>query len=528
MIPKAFRMRNPSKTSMKRLVEYITSEQNKVHRVGEIMISNCKYQSPELAMREMLVTQAHNRRAVSDKTYHLMVSFRPGEDPTPETIRTVELAICKKLGFGEHQRIAVVHRDTDSVHLHVAINKIHPKRLTIHNPYRDWKDLGRECERLEKSLYLAADNHTPTGKSQTENRARDIEALTGEQSLLTWIRRECLPTLKSAGTWEEFHGELAKAGLSIKIQNNGVNFIAASGECVKGSGIDRSLSKSALEKRFGPFQAKNGHLDAVVQEKTYQRNPLGESPGAKKDFAQARAERDLARKEKTQAIRLHQDAKMAALYAEIREDRLRARRTPANRLAKKQLFEAINLKYRAKLALLRQEAKRRRQIVYRDSPRYTWVSWLQDQAKGGDKGALEKLRGRAFGLAKRSGNAVRGEDEASPAKRLLFENQTIDNVTKKGTIIYSVGKDVLRDDGESFRLNRDAGLDSAILALQIAQKRFGNCLRIDGDRQYRDLMVRAAVAGKVGIVFSDPSLEVRRKAQMQQTHNPTRQQRHRI
>ncbi len=129
MIAKAFRMRNNGKTSMKRLVEYLTSDQNKRHRVADILIANCTYESPELAMREMLVTQARNRRATSDKTYHLMVSFRPGEDPTPETLRAVESAVCKKLGFGEHQRIAVVHHDTDSVHLHVAINKIHPKSL---------------------------------------------------------------------------------------------------------------------------------------------------------------------------------------------------------------------------------------------------------------------------------------------------------------------------------------------------------------------------------------------------------------
>ena len=529
MIAKSFTMRNRNKSSMRRLVEYITSTQDKRHRVGEVMISNCTFDSPELAMREMLVTQAQNHRAESDKTYHLMLSFRPGEDPTPETIRKVELAVCKTLGFGEHQRIAVVHRDTDSVHMHIAINKIHPKRLTIHNPYRDWKDLGRECEKLEKSLYLAADNHTPTGKSETERRARDIEAMTGEQSLLSWIRQECLPALKAADTWEAFHRELAKAGLSVKLQNNGVNFVAASGECVKGSGVDRSFSKGALEKRLGAFQPRSGQLDGVVQEKKYQRTPAGASPEVKSEFAQTRDKHEAQRKGRITAIRAEQDAKRAALLAEIRRDRLQARRTPATRLAKKQVYAAINRKYRAKVALLRAEVKRKRQTVYRESPRYTWMSWLQDRAKDGDRDALGKLRSRAFGLAKKSGNSIRGEDDIPPDMHLRIEQQNIDSVTKKGTIIYSVGASVLRDDGESFRLNRDADLDSAILALQIAQKRFGNCLLVTGDREYRDLMVRAAVEGKVGIVFSDPSLEVKRKAMLrQEEHSPTRQQRNRI
>ncbi len=528
MIPKTFKMRNRSKSSMKRLVEYITSDQNKRHRVSEILISNCKYPSPELAMREMLVTQARNRRAESDKTYHLMLSFRPGEDPAPETIRKVEAAVCKKLGFGEHQRIAVVHRDTDSVHLHIAINKIHPKRLTIHNPYRDWKSLGKECEKLERTLYLAADNHTPTGKTETERRAQDIEAMTGEQSLLSWIRQECLPALKAADSWEAFHRELANAGLAIKIQNNGVNFVAASGECVKGSGLDRSFSKGALEKRFGPFQQRPARLDSVVPVKTYQRSALGEPPEVKSEFAQAKEKNETQRKSRIHAVRNEQDTKMMVLLAEIRRERLQARRTPASRIAKKRVFAAINQKYRAKLALIRKEARKKRQTVYRESPRYTWVSFLQEQAKEGDPKALKKLRVRAFDMARKGGNAIRPDGDAVPDEQHI-ENQRIDSVTKKGTIIYSVGKDELRDDGESFRINRDADIKTAVLALQIAQKRFGNCLFVSGDRQYRELMLTAAVEGKLGVTFSDPSLEVKRKAMMQRTiQNPTRQQRDRI
>jgi len=284
-----------------------------------------------------------------------------------------------------------------------------------------------------------------------------------------------------------------------------------------------------LEKRFGPFQARPGKLDGIAPEKTYQRNPAGASPEAKSGFALAREKHDAHRKGRIAVVRSEQDAKRAVLLAEIRRERLQARRTPATRIAKKRLYDAINRKYRARLALIRGEAKRKRQTVYREAPRYTWLTWLQDQAKNGDRKALEKLRGRAFGLARRSGNSIRGEDDFPPDKHVFLEQQPIDNVTKKGTIIYSVGNDVVRDDGESFRLNRDAGLDSAVLALQIAQKRFGNCLLINGDRQYRDLMVRAAVEGKVRVTFSDPSLEVKRKAMMQREANtPTRQQRDRI
>ncbi len=140
---------------------------------------------------------------------------------------------------------------------------------------------------------------------------------------------------------------------------------------------------------------------------------------------------------------------------------------------------------------------------------------LQERARDGDQGALKKLRARAEGLARRSGNAVQGEGAALPGGRDRVLEQPIDGVTKKGTIIYSLGKDTIRDDGEAFRTNRDADLGTAVLALRVAQQRFGNCLYVTGDHKYRDLMVAAAAEAKLGITFNDPTMEVKRKALME-------------
>ena len=52
-----------------------------------------------------------------------------------------------------------MHTDTDNLHIHVAINKIHPQKLTIHNPYCDYKALGTICQRLELAHGLALTNH---------------------------------------------------------------------------------------------------------------------------------------------------------------------------------------------------------------------------------------------------------------------------------------------------------------------------------------------------------------------------------
>ncbi len=87
----------------------------------------------------------------------------------------------------------------------------------------------------------------------------------------------------------------------------------------------------------------------------------------------------------------------------------------------------------------------------------------------------------------------------------------MDTVTKRGTVIYNVGKDALRDDGESFRVSRDASLDASILALTVAKQRFGNVLRLDGDSAFCDRMIRAAVTGQVPVRFADSQSEAKHR-----------------
>jgi hypothetical protein len=187
------------------LVRYITSTQGKNHRVGEVFITNCVCDTPMLAAQEMLARQLNNTRSKDEKTYHLLVSFKFGEQPTSEILRKIEAALCAKLGFGQHQRVAAVHRDTDHVHMHVAINKIHPKKLTIHTPYHDFDALAKACVEIEQKLGIGRDNHEPSGKTKGERQAKDIEALTGSESLHTWIHREAFEKLQAATSWDALH-----------------------------------------------------------------------------------------------------------------------------------------------------------------------------------------------------------------------------------------------------------------------------------------------------------------------------------
>jgi hypothetical protein len=146
-------MKSPQKSRFGKLVTYLLDPQGKKKtRVGEVVITNCVSNDTIWAVREIAATQWLNTRAKSPRTYHLIISLKDGANPDAQTLRMIEERFCNALGYAEHQRVSVVHHDTDNVHIHVAINKIHPRTLTLHDPIRDFITL-KICSSSLRTLY---------------------------------------------------------------------------------------------------------------------------------------------------------------------------------------------------------------------------------------------------------------------------------------------------------------------------------------------------------------------------------------
>src|SRR5258705_508142 len=240
-------MKSPEKSRFGKLVAYLLDPQDKKTRVGEVAITNCVSSDTTWAVREIAATQQLNTRAISDRTYHLLVSLRAGENPDAQTLPCDRGAFCKELGYAEHQRVSVVHHDTDNVHIHVAINKIHPRTLTLHDPIRDYITL-KLCAILEHELGLAQDNH-----ERGQTRGNDVTPKSGQESFQLWLQRHAQGFI-DATSWEEFHGICDAHGVRIELRANGFVFThRRSLVRVKASSIDRRLAKTALEARLGTF-----------------------------------------------------------------------------------------------------------------------------------------------------------------------------------------------------------------------------------------------------------------------------------
>ncbi|TQK06953.1 TraI/MobA(P) family conjugative relaxase [Herbaspirillum sp. SJZ107] len=507
MIAKHIPMHIVKKSGFASLVRYLTDTQGKQERTGDVRLTNCISDDVELAMLEVLNTQAMNTRSLADKTYHLIVSFRDGEEPDASTLASIEERICDTLGFIGHQRVSVVHHDTDNRHLHIAINKIHPARYTIHEPFHAYRTLARACGTIEDEFGLRKDNHMPR-KVGAENRATDMEHHVGIESLLGWIQRGCKAQMQQAQSWEQLHAVLSTNGLHLHPRANGLVITAQDGTTIKASSVGRDFSKPKLEQRFGPFQSALEKEATLKPQRRYEKKPLGLRPDTAKLYAQyraAQAQVATTRARERERVRARKEQRIEAAMRHVRLKRAALKLAQMPRNAKKMMYRALASVLRDEISEIKRESKQEYISISQKCRRRQWSDWLRHQAGTGNADALAALR-RHKPTRDVDRDGISGAAQCHPP----VSGHRRDSVTKQGTIIYRVGASAVRDEGDSLRVSRGAELEAMHVALRMAHERFGKRITVTGSEGFKEQMVIAAAVANLPIVFGDPVLEQRR------------------
>ncbi len=550
MIAKHVPMRKVKKSDFRELVEYLNDPQTKQERVGRVTVTNCFQDNPLDAAFEVQATQALNTRSESDKTYHLIISFPEGESPSPEILEAIEARICAALGFADHQRVSAVHHDTDNLHIHVAINKIHPTRYTIHTPFNDYKTLGDICEKLELEYGLSADNHM-AGKTRSENLAGDMERHAGVESLLGWIKRECAQQMTNARSWAELHEVMRSNGLVLSERGNGLVITDRSGRVgVKASSVARELSKTKLESRLGAYEAPIVREPSTVAVATRRSQaprvekvgsrPPPRSKGQQGNLSDLRTMQidggrsysqqpifnkqinsvELHARYKTEQLSLNVARSNAVEQARSKKERLVAAAKRSNRLKraaikmlqgpgvnKKLLYALASRSLRNDLTRINADYLKDREAAYQTHSRLAWADWLKAMASQGNSEALAALRAREP-RQDRSKETVGGEKILRPG---TVPGLKPDNITKAGTIIYRVGSTAIRDDGRLLNVSRGAGEHGLEAALRMAMHRYGDRIAVSGSAEFKERIAQVAAAARLRITFDDAALEQRRQ-----------------
>ncbi|WP_296992338.1 TraI/MobA(P) family conjugative relaxase [Thalassospira sp. UBA1131] len=261
-----------------RLGEYIAAAEEKGEKLHQFWIRNCDAGTNigdlDLALLEIEAVR-RLKPDIADKTYHLVVSFRSGDQDklTKDDLMAIEAEYAKALGYADHQRVAGTHINTDNFHMHIAFNKVHPETLKVITPHRDFRILAKVSREMEKKYGLTIDPGMTDGMERDPNKlspaARNYEAHTWQESFQRHVlkhREEILEGLGKARNWPEAHEVLARYDIRIKLRGNGMVLMSPDGQAMKASQLNRSCSKKKLEERFGAFEAqqnkqpsKSGH-----------------------------------------------------------------------------------------------------------------------------------------------------------------------------------------------------------------------------------------------------------------------------
>lgn len=510
----------------RKTVDYIIDRNNGSERVEAIRVTNCANEEPGLALAEIAAIQERNTGSKTDKTYHLIVSFPPGEKPTPAQLHDVEDSLCAAIGLAEHQRISAVHNDKEHFHFHVAINKIHPTTLRAITPYFDQARLQAACIELEKKHGLTPTNHQmPDRRGGRHNgaqngRVRGMEIHGGQQSLIQWVRDEAGPALlkaqESGSGWHELHRTAAIYGLEVKPRGAGL-VIAVTGDKharVKPSDIDRRLTFGALTERWGDYQAPTGPQPPA--EHMYPRAPLRtQNPHAAALFRDFQRERERILRER-QAEREKIGASSKAFRQELTAwaagRRTAIKAMPFTAAGRRSAYAELNRERNQ--AVEREQARlqeERRAFASRPLP--SWQEWLQIQTTQGNALAAEVLRSnnqRQIEL----GAAVLTADNAEQARHIVYQHLH-PTVGRDGAITYHLADGGrVTDQAKQVRVN-EISVAATFLALSLALDRFGDRpLLINGTDEFKRQLVEVATVEGMKVIFADSAMEAERQRQV--------------
>ena len=508
--------------SWSRTADYVLNSgtSSRGEKVGGVRVTHCHTDDPAAATALIECTQAANTRSHADKTYHLVFSFPPGEESALEVLHAIEDQLCAAIGYTDHQRISAVHIDCDHLHVHVAINKVHPKGYQNIEPYFDKKKLMKTCERLELEYGLQRTNHGLHGekpKARIRDKQAAAEAHSGMETLTGYVAREVSPALHKALSWLELHATLAEQGLEIKKRGAGL-VIGHTALWVRASQCDRTLSLKALTDRLGAFEENRHHPE--IAHKPYAPKPRQAHPSSAVLFEQyqhLQLKHKLARNHDLAQLKYEG----ALLEANLQRWKI------AQRLLVKVAAKGPQRRAMLKMAGLHTAATRntnkraidaKRRMLMAATALPSWAHWLTLQAECGNTEAVAVLRSR------KERETLRG-DLLTAAKNENAENIILKGLKleadKDGSLSYNTTDGGLVIDRKTHVQSFRTTAGSSLIALELASKRFkGQALIVEGQADFQKDVARLAGTHGLDVRFADPALEQARQAAVPDRSKP--------
>ncbi|WP_338322545.1 TraI/MobA(P) family conjugative relaxase [Pseudomonas savastanoi] len=509
--------------------------------------------SLETAAAEMRAVAAQNAR-VKDPVYHVILSWPSDEFPTDEQAFASGLHAMEAVGMKDHQYVFAIHHDTDNVHLHMTVNRVHPDSFNAVYPDRDYFRLDYAMRELELRYGLQHDNgpnvvvhengspiiQWASSKAKQQGKiptkAADMERHADQQSLHSYARgeprKQIAKLLKlETMTWQTLHVQLAKFGLGIRPKGRGLaifdfNDVSATG--IKASDMHEQLSLARLVKRLGEYQERKLPKDFVTA------SAYNKFASPKRDPIERQNRRE-ERAQLRKATRARYDAYRVAFVTrridkewvkqqfilirdQARQQRADIKARIQNPLDRKAFYSILAFE----TLRSREELKTKIQLLRRElrndpsNKKLTFREWVEREASNGDPGAISQLRGFTYGdrrKANTEGNAIIFAGDIDPTSSSnLFSAGT---VRRDGAVVFrrAEGDPGFVDHGG--KVSFPGGLlDDELLAhaLDDTRARWERPIEIKGTPEFVDAALKALIERGYSGDLADPTLNARLKA----------------
>ncbi|BEN76554.1 relaxase (plasmid) [Serratia marcescens] len=386
--------------------------------------------SLETAAAEMNMVSAQNRHC-KDPVYHFILSWQEDEAPTPSQVFDSARHCLEKLGMANHQFVTAIHRDTDNIHCHIAVNRVNPETYRAANLWNDADTLQQCCRVLEKRFGFKQDNGSWVwGDNNTLRRApwrfrnapqgaAKREIFSDKESLYHYAVRQVRSKITDAiknktASWNYFHLLMHANGLGLREQSGGLviyDIARPDTMMVKASDVHPSLSKTRLEPYFGQFEAPPSFNSEDLEEggyaiyNHYQPEFQVRDREARKE---RREERAAARDDLKLRYKKYRDTwvkpdlnvraryqELAAHYQAMKGNVRHSYRDP---LLRKLMYRVAEFERMKATAELRIQIREERKTLF-ESGQYrplSYRSWVEREALTGDVAAISQLRGWAY------------------------------------------------------------------------------------------------------------------------------------
>ena len=247
-------------------LEYIFRE----GKLGRLLaLHNLCGETPKEIHEEMKLISNYNSRC-KNKFLRIEIGIAPQDEPlmTFKTLNRLALLFAKQMGLDDHQWVAVTHKDTDNLHIHIIANRISLGGQVYDTTFVSNR-AARVAEELSHKYGLTIANEVHSARPHRKVQTDPARKRTKQQ-----VRNICYALLekhkgKGLSGHSMFLYELHRSGVTIERMKNkqgkvyGLKF-TYDGHSFKASEIGREFGYRTLPKQFESDNAQKPIIQSFM------------------------------------------------------------------------------------------------------------------------------------------------------------------------------------------------------------------------------------------------------------------------